>query len=42
MAVFTSFDDAMRGVRAITQATDVEFAKLRDRAKELRANRRDD
>lgn len=38
MAVFTSFDDAMRGVRAITQATDSEFAKLRDRAKELGAS----
>ncbi len=36
-AIFTSFDDAMRQVRAITQATDAEFAKLTDRAKQLGA-----
>jgi TP901 family phage tail tape measure protein len=36
-AIFMSFDDAMRQVRAITQATDAEFAKLTDRAKYLGA-----
>ena len=36
-AIFMSFDDAMRQVRAITQATDAEFAKLTDRAKQLGA-----
>ena len=32
MTVFTSFDDAMRGVQAITQASTAEFEKLRDKA----------
>ncbi|MCP4838132.1 MAG: phage tail tape measure protein [Planctomycetes bacterium] len=37
MTVFTSFDDAMRGVQAITQASTAEFEKLRDKAKQLGA-----
>jgi TP901 family phage tail tape measure protein len=37
LAVFSSFDDAMRGVKAITGATAAEFEVLRDKAKQLGA-----
>ncbi|XZE17481.1 phage tail tape measure protein [Pirellulaceae bacterium SH449] len=37
MAVFASFDDAIRGVRAITQATEADFEALRNKAKQLGA-----
>ena len=37
LAVFSSFDDAMRGVKAITGATAAEFEMLRDKAKQLGA-----
>ncbi|MEO1617491.1 MAG: phage tail tape measure protein [Planctomycetota bacterium] len=37
LAVFSSFDDAMRGVKAITGATAAEFEMLRDKAKRLGA-----
>src|SRR5690606_17599291 len=38
MAVFASFDDAIRSVRAVTQATESDFEKLRDKAKQLGAS----
>ena len=37
LAVFASFDDAMRGVKAAVQGTDEEFAKLTATAKQLGA-----
>lgn len=37
MAVFASFDDAIREVRAVTQATEVDFERLRNKAKQLGA-----
>lgn len=37
IAAFTSFDDAIRAVRAVTQATEVEFDQLRETAKRLGA-----
>ncbi|XZE56645.1 phage tail tape measure protein [Planctomycetaceae bacterium SH139] len=37
-AVFATFDDAIRAVRAVTQASSRDFERLRDRAKELGAS----
>jgi TP901 family phage tail tape measure protein len=37
IAVFASFDDAIREVRAVTQATEVDFERLRNKAKQLGA-----
>ncbi|XZE56093.1 phage tail tape measure protein [Planctomycetaceae bacterium SH139] len=37
-AVFANFDDAIRSVRAVTQASSRDFERLRDRAKELGAS----